>query len=66
MGVRSILERRTMQWRTRLSVLQLALAPVWRAYEAALPGADSHALLQKMVKGLGLSQVRLRLSRHTI
>ena len=37
--------------------LQLALAPLWRAYEAAEPGADTAGILQKMIKGLSLSQV---------
>lgn len=36
--------------------LQLALVPIWKAYEAALPGADAPAILQKIIKGLGILQ----------
>ena len=40
---------------------QLALEPLWRAYEACAPGADTRAVLERIVKGLGLGQARLPL-----
>jgi hypothetical protein len=36
---------------------QLALEPLWRAYEACAPGADTRAVLERIVRGLGLKQV---------
>ena len=38
-------------------MVQLALEPLWRAYEACAPGADARSVLERMVKGLGLEQV---------
>ena len=38
--------------------LQLALEPLWRAYEACEPGADVRGILGRMLKGLSLTQVR--------
>ena len=40
--------------------LQLALEPLWKAYEACEPGADAKAILGKMAKGLNLQQVPIR------
>ncbi len=40
---------------------QLALEPLWRAYEACAPGADALVVLERIVKGLGLGQARLAL-----
>lgn len=39
--------------------LQLALEPIWKAYEACEPGADAAGILGKVVKGLGLQHVSL-------
>ncbi len=36
---------------------QLALEPLWRAYEACAPGADTREVLERIVRGLGLKQV---------
>ena len=43
-----------MQWR-----VQLALDPIWKAYEACEPGADAKVILGKLVKGLSLQHVRV-------
>ena len=37
--------------------MQLILSPLWKAYDAATPGAETSAILGKIVKGLGLTQV---------
>jgi hypothetical protein len=39
------------------ALAQLALEPLWRAYEACEPGADARGILGKMLKGLNLQQV---------
>ena len=39
--------------------MQLALEPIWKAYEACSPGADAAALLGKIVKALQLTRVSL-------
>lgn len=44
-----------------MPVVQLALEPLWRAYEACAPGADARSVLERMVKGLGLEQVKTAL-----
>ncbi|CAK0786123.1 hypothetical protein CVIRNUC_009336 [Coccomyxa viridis] len=37
--------------------VQLALEPIWKAYEACGPGAEAKTILGKVVKGLGLQHV---------
>ena len=39
--------------------MQLALDPIWKAYEACSPGADTQGILGKIVKALQLNQVCL-------
>ena len=39
--------------------LQLALDPIWKAYEACEPGADAKSILGKVVKGLSLQHVSI-------
>ena len=41
------------------SHVQLALDPIWKAYEACEPGADAKGILGRVVKGLGLHHVSI-------
>lgn len=39
--------------------MQLALDPIWKAYEACERGADAKGILGKVVKGLSLHHVSI-------
>ncbi|KAK9794308.1 hypothetical protein WJX73_002877 [Symbiochloris irregularis] len=45
--------------------VQLALDPIWKAYEACTPGADTQAILTKIVKALQLTQVPAKAVAHS-
>ena len=51
---------KAVRWPTEVKDVdvQWALKPLWEAYEACQPGVDTAAILQKVVKALGLSQAR--------
>ncbi|KAK9830922.1 hypothetical protein WJX81_005694 [Elliptochloris bilobata] len=56
--------RPEQQGKAKPLFVQLALDPLWRAYEACAPGADARSVLERIVKGLALEQVPAKALVH--